>query len=343
MHARTTEVLAALDRSHDALLRAVLRVPSALRETSPASGRWSAAQVVHHLALVETRIAGVVQGILAQARAGELGAETLTESAYGSLDWSRVADRTNARVASEASTPPDNADCTAALGTLTQHRAVIRSLLRDADGLALSAVIAPHPVMGDLTLYQWALFVATHESRHAAQVVEIAESLTRSTGPGANDPARALLRHALATVAYRVSKAVRTPPEKFGKFRAGPSSRSAVEIVAHMGDLFDWALTMAKGQTVWRSSEVMKWKPELERFFASLTTFDEYLASDAPLHATAEQLMQGPVADALTHTGQLTMMRRVAGGPVRGESYAKADIRVGSTGHEQPASLVEFD
>lgn len=343
MHARTTEVLAALDRSHDALRRAILRVPASLRETSPAPDRWSAAQVVHHLALVETRIAGVLQNVMTQARAGDLGAETLTGSAYGSLDWSRVADRTNARVASEANTPPDTVDLTDAMGTLTQQRAVIRALLRDADGLALSTVVAPHPVMGDLNLYQWALFVATHESRHAAQVVEIAESLTRSTGTDSSDPARTLLRHALATVAYRASKAVRNPPEKFGKFRASPSSRSAVEIVAHMGDLFDWALTMAKGQTVWRSSEVMKWKPELERFFASLTAFDEYLASDAPLHGTSEQVLQGPVADALTHTGQLTMMRRMAGGAVRGESYARADIRMGNTGADQPASLAEFD
>lgn len=155
--------------------------------------------------------------------------------------------------------------------------------------------------------------------------------------------ARQLLRHTLATLAYRASKAVRNPPERFGKFRATATSRSAVEIVAHMGDLFDWALSMATGDAVWHDSVVMKWKPEVDRFFASLSRFDAYLASDAPVQCSAERLFRGPIADALTHTGQLTMMRRMAGGPVRGENYAQAHIRTGNTGLQQEEPVREFD
>ncbi|MEQ1690818.1 MAG: DinB family protein [Gemmatimonas sp.] len=342
MNARTEEVLSALDASRDALMQAILRVPTSLSETAPAPGRWSAAQVVDHLAIVQARILSVMQTLLTAARTTGLGTETLSESAYGAIDWTRITNRQVTRVASGANAPAADARLASSLATFSQQRAVVRALFTDADGLALSTVIGPHPVIGEINLYQWALFVATHEMRHAAQVSEIADAFAHTVATP-NDPARMLLRHTVATLAYRASKSVRQPPEKFGKFRASPKSRSAVEIVAHMGDLFDWALSMAKGQTVWHTSEPMKWKPEVARFFAALTAFDEYLASDAPLLGPAEQLFQGPIADALQHTGQLTLMRRLAGGAVRGESYAQADIRTGNTGVEQPASRVEFD
>ncbi len=343
MHSRTTEVLSAFDSGRDTLMHAILRVPTSLNETAPAPGRWSAAQVVEHLAIVEARTLAVMQKLLTGARAAGLDAETLSESAYGTIDWSRITNRHVTRVASEANSPATDVQLGTSLATLSQQRAIVKAMLTEADGLALSTVVGPHPVLGEINLYQWALFLAKHEVRHAAQVSEIADAFARTAVATLNDPARLLLRHTLATLAYRASKAVRQPPEKFGKFRASPTSRSSVEIVAHMGDLFDWALSMAKGQTKWHTSEPMKWKPELARFFAALTAFDQYLAGDAPLLGSAEQLFQGPVADALQHTGQLTLMRRMAGGAVRGESYAQADIRVGNTGAEQPASKAEFD
>lgn len=152
-----------------------------------------------------------------------------------------------------------------------------------------------------------------------------------------------MLRHALATLAYRASKAVRNAPAGFGDFVASPGSRTPVQVLAHMGDLFDWALHMARGEWRWRDSTPLPWDDEVARFFRALRDFDDYLASGAPLGHPAEQLMQGPIADALTHTGQLTMLRRMAGSPVRGESYARAHIRAGQVGLEQPAPVVEFD
>lgn len=157
------------------------------------------------------------------------------------------------------------------------------------------------------------------------------------------DMGRELLRHAVATVAYRGGKALRGAPESFATFRIGDATRAPVKLVAHVGDLFDWALLMAKGTTKWNDSEPLSWNQEVERFFGTLKAFDDYLASDEPLHVSLEKLLQGPVADALTHVGQLAMLRRVAGAPIRAENYAMAEIVVGRTGANQTAARREFD
>jgi len=156
------------------------------------------------------------------------------------------------------------------------------------------------------------------------------------------DMGRELLRHAVATVAYRGAKALRGAPESFATFRIGEATRAPVKLVAHIGDLFDWALLMAKGETKWKDSEPLPWDREVERFFATLKAFDDYLASNVPLQVTLEKLMQGPVTDALTHIGQLAMLRRVAGVPIRAENYAMAEILAGRTGADQAAARREF-
>lgn len=159
----------------------------------------------------------------------------------------------------------------------------------------------------------------------------------------ATDGARALLRHAVATVAYRGGKAVRNAPAGFADYRATAGSRTAGQILAHLGDLFDWALSLAQGQHVWRGSTPLAWDEEVARFFTVLQRFDDHLASGEALGNTADQLFQGPVADALTHVGQLTMLRRLAGSPVRGENYFKADITAGRVSADQSAPRMEFD
>lgn len=138
---------------------------------------------------------------------------------------------------------------------------------------------------------------------------------------------------------------MRDVPVSFADYKASPTSRSPVEIVAHMGDLFDWALSMAIGQPKWNSAEPQDWKNEVDRFFACLKRFDDFLASNATVQYDLTRLFQGPVADALTHTGQLTMLRRIAGCPMKGESYNRADIVIGRVGIEQtPANpKYEFD
>jgi hypothetical protein len=154
---------------------------------------------------------------------------------------------------------------------------------------------------------------------------------------------RDFLRHTLATLAYRAGKAVRHAPPTFASFTAAPGSRTPAQILAHMGDLFDWALSMARGHQTWKNSTPLAWEAEVARFFETLGRFDAYLASEEPLSAPCGQLFQGPVADALTHTGQLTMLRRIAGSPITGENYAQAEIVAGRVSASQSAPRREFD
>src|SRR6185369_12674516 len=134
------------------------------------------------------------------------------------------------------------------------------------------------------------------------------------------DPKRELLRHTVATLAYRGGKAVRDADDSFAAFKASETTRTPVQILAHIGDLFDWALSIAKGNETWKNSEPLEWGQEIDRFHAALKSFDDYLASDAELSASCERLFQGPVADALTHVGQLAMLRRLAGEPMKAEN-----------------------
>lgn len=150
------------------------------------------------------------------------------------------------------------------------------------------------------------------------------------------------LRHTVATLAYRAAKTLRDAPPEFSGFRPGEESRSAGEILAHVCDLMDWALAQARGKERWRNSKPKSWGEDTERFFAAITALDEYLASDAELLAPAEKLFQGAVADALTHVGQIAMLRRLAGARVRGENYSVAKIAVGRTGADQNAPVSEF-
>jgi hypothetical protein len=157
------------------------------------------------------------------------------------------------------------------------------------------------------------------------------------------DSSRHLLRHCVATLAYRAGKALRGAPDGFGDFRVSAATRSSAEILAHIGDLLDWALSIAQGKQQWHTSASLPWTREMQRFFAALEAFDGYLASGGPLHASPEKLFQGPIADALTHVGQLATRRGLAGAPVRGENYFRADIAVGRVGPEQSQPRREFD
>ena len=157
------------------------------------------------------------------------------------------------------------------------------------------------------------------------------------------DEKRALLRHTLATLAYRGAKAVRDAPPGFDAFKVSETSRTPVQILAHIGDLAAWGRSMADGSRQWNTSTPLPWNEEVARFFQRLSEFETYLVSDAPLQSPAEKLFQGPIADAFTHVGQLTMLRRAFGAPIRGENYFKAEIAAGRVGEDQAKSRFEFD
>jgi hypothetical protein len=154
--------------------------------------------------------------------------------------------------------------------------------------------------------------------------------------------ARLFLRHTLATLAYRGGKVLRDAPAHFPAYPIGPESRTPARILAHISDLLDWALSMALGEQRWKDSTPLEWDAEVARFHQALEQLDACLASDAPLASPVETIFQGPIADALTHVGQLAMIRRLAGSPVRGENYAKATIVAGRVGIDQTPPGVEF-
>jgi hypothetical protein len=157
------------------------------------------------------------------------------------------------------------------------------------------------------------------------------------------DPKRELLRHTIATLAYRGTKAASGSSESFATFRPSETSRTPAQILAHIGDLLDWALSIAVGNESWHNSEPLAWSEEIKRFHAALKKFDDYLASDGELHASAERLFQGPIADSLTHVGQIAMLRRIAGEPIKGENYSRAKIEAGRLDVEQEKPSREFD
>jgi hypothetical protein len=167
---------------------------------------------------------------------------------------------------------------------------------------------------------------------------------TRTSAPlDSSQPARAVVRHLTATLAYRAAKVLRDVPAGFGRANVAPGVRSPARIVAHLADLIAWGVRLAQGQYVWKAEGGDDWDIEVERFFRNLAALDAALANDGPFPGSIEQLLQGPLADALTHVGQLAMLRGMAGAPMRPESYARADIVIGRVGRDQAASAREFD
>lgn len=150
-----------------------------------------------------------------------------------------------------------------------------------------------------------------------------------------------LLRHALATLAYRGGKAMRGAPESFAGFRASDSTRTPLQIVTHMGDLMEWSCYLARGEKTWKDSTPQSWDHEVKHFFDALQRLDQQLASQ-PLQCKPERLFQGPIADALTHVGQIAILRRIAGVPLHGENFYAAEIVVGRVGSEQAPPKREF-
>jgi hypothetical protein len=151
-----------------------------------------------------------------------------------------------------------------------------------------------------------------------------------------------MIRHAVATMVYRGAKTLRDVPAEFGTFRVNSKSRTPVEILTHMGDLFDWALSMTQGKGIWHSATPREWNEEIARFYQTVKKFDTYLASDSNIACPLEKLFQGPIADSITHVGQLAMLRNLYGVPIKGENYFVADIAAGKVGPEQAPPRREF-
>jgi len=151
------------------------------------------------------------------------------------------------------------------------------------------------------------------------------------------------LRHMLATLAYRGGKAVRNAPAGFGGFQPEGCMNTPAMLLAHIGDLIEWAHAWSQGDATFRVSAPVEWDAAVNRFHDTLGRFDAYLAAGGALGVPLHTLFQAPIADALTHIGQLALLRRMAGDPVLGESYRVAEIVAGRTGPDQAKAVREFE
>jgi hypothetical protein len=167
--------------------------------------------------------------------------------------------------------------------------------------------------------------------------------MATTTAKASAETSRQFLRHILATLAYRGGKAMRGAPTGFAEFRASETTRAPGQILGHIGDLLDWALGQASGKEKWSDSKPLVWDDGVKRFFSSLQALDDYIGSDSALGCTPEKLFQGAIADVLTHIGQISMLRRLAGSPVRAENYSRAEIVAGRVGSEQTPPSKEFN
>jgi len=151
------------------------------------------------------------------------------------------------------------------------------------------------------------------------------------------------LRHCLATLAYRGGKTLRGAPAGFGDFVINEGTRTPLQILAHVNDVIDWAHQMVEGKQYWHDSTPRTWDDEVARFYSSVQSLDDRIKERDSLGFPPEKLFQGPIADALCHVGQIAIMRRLAGSPVKGENYFRAEIVAGNVGPEQAPPRREFD
>jgi hypothetical protein len=163
------------------------------------------------------------------------------------------------------------------------------------------------------------------------------------------DAARALTRHAIAALAYRGAKVLRDAPPGFGDVRAGDfatGTRSALEILAHVNDLLGWTARILGGApdwlTAWQAVPPGAWDDECRRFHARLSEVDHAILGDATPTLPLEHVFQGPIVDAFTHLGQLALLRRLAGAPIRGEVMVLSDVVPGRVGPDQSPPVREF-
>jgi hypothetical protein len=176
MHPRLEELFAYLSVRRTALREAVEAVPEGLRDRQPAADRWSVAEVLEHLGLVEERFKTIIADRLAEARASGLGAERETSPIVPTLDLAGILDRSSKHQAPDV-VRPQGSDWKTAWSRLEDVRRSFLGVYGSGDGLALADVVHVHPRLGSLNLYQWGVWVGGHEARHTEQIREIAATL----------------------------------------------------------------------------------------------------------------------------------------------------------------------
>lgn len=177
MNSRLSELLTYVDHQYEALAAAVASIPADRRNDSPAPGRWSTAEVIEHLSVVEARLAKGFTNWLADARAKGVPPEHGTGPILPAIDTARMLNRGSRIDAPEAVRPTSRLSFDEAWRALEDARAAVKRVVATADGLDLSQIVKPHLIFGPLTMYEWIAFIGAHSARHAAQILEIGAAL----------------------------------------------------------------------------------------------------------------------------------------------------------------------
>lgn len=164
-----------------------------------------------------------------------------------------------------------------------------------------------------------------------------------SDGRDPQKEVRQFLRHCTAVIAYRGSKALRGAPPEFANFKASPTTRTPLELLSHIGDLLEVSAARLRGPAKWNEAPLETWDKQVARFHAALQSIEDALTSDQPIDVPLDKWYQGPFADSLTHVGQLAMLRRMSGAPMKGEAYYYADIKPGRVGPDQVAAEEKYE
>lgn len=178
MHPRMQEVLHFVDEQYAAFRATADAVPAADRERQPADGCWSVAQVVDHAGRVEGVCAQIVTRLVGEAREKGIGQETETSSVISPEILAKTSNRSVKRQAPESALPAADARYDDAMAALEQAHQRVREALASGDGLALEPIQLTHPALGPLNVYEWGVAVGGHTARHAAQIREVAATLS---------------------------------------------------------------------------------------------------------------------------------------------------------------------
>lgn len=177
MHARLAEVMDYVEERRKELLASFAGAHAEKLERHPAPDGWSVAEVIEHLRLVESGVARLVSKRAAQSKAAGAEEEKCSESVMSSFDRHRSALSAGAIEAPATVRPRTDVDMAAALTGLESSRQALREAAASASNVALGEISHPHPILGELDLYQWLIFVGDHEEHHTKQIKRTLQSI----------------------------------------------------------------------------------------------------------------------------------------------------------------------
>jgi DinB family protein len=178
MHARLAETMDYVEEKRKELLQTFAEVPRDRLARRPSGGGWSVAEILDHLRIVESGVARLITKRVGRAREQGLGDEKSTESVLASFDRHRAKLDSATMQAPETVLPRADADINEALAGLESSRQALRAAALAASGLSLGEIKHTHPILGELDLYQWLIFVGQHEGRHKKQIERTLNSMS---------------------------------------------------------------------------------------------------------------------------------------------------------------------